>query len=103
MPFKMPGAKERYFLRDQLFFVRIAVIILQTDAHPQDHIRNGVTDQDNNYPRRGVFPARDLVCKDSINVGPSFLTTHVSQSGRYLFEAGYPEGTRAEASQCNVC
>ena len=47
--FQMPGAKERYFLRDQLFFVRIAVIVLQTDACPQDHIRNGVTDQDNNY------------------------------------------------------
>ena len=35
--------------------------------------------------------------KYSINVRPSFLTTHVSQSGRYLFEASYPEGTRAEA------
>jgi hypothetical protein len=29
----MPGANERYFLRDQLFFVRIAVIVIQTGAY----------------------------------------------------------------------
>jgi hypothetical protein len=29
---KCPDANERYFLRDRLFFVRIAVIVLQTGA-----------------------------------------------------------------------
>ena len=45
------SADKHCFLRDQLLFVRIAVIVLQTGACPQDHIRNGVTDQDYNLPQ----------------------------------------------------
>ena len=35
--------------------------------------------------------------QNSINVRPTFLTTHVSQSLGYLGEASYPEDARAEA------